>query len=179
MIARAFSLAWILSLAGCGLVHYGEPSTGPIARVRFVSEAPGVTILRQYDDPDCETGEREVARFSKSAITNHKSIGMPLPKDLTRGQQTEVLVTGAQPFYGMVSITVDLYGNMKCRAAFSFGALAGRDYEVALSYISGTCGVTLARIEKDAAGAFVREGRTNLAMPPGKCEAVLTKQYLY
>ena len=172
--------AGLLSSA-CAPSSYTEPNAGPLAKVRFISygdegnRGGGVTVLRQYDDSDCRTGEREVVSFSASShfyTRNHKRIGMPMDyPHLSEAQKTEVLVRANQPFYGIFSAwEVD----QSCNVAFSFLPKDSGNYEVSLrwNYRVGSCNATLSTLD----GA---SSPSSIALPYGQCAQALEKTHLY
>ncbi len=169
-------LAAMTLLAGCGLIAYTEPDSGPIARVRFVNDSNGVVSgLRQYDDDNCATGEREVARFSRRPLVdNHKSIGIPNDPDIPEGEKTEIRVRAGQPFYGVYWSSSTLPS--RCRVAFEFLPEAGRDYEVTFQWdlYQPYCSASLAIIEGGE-----RSTAQPIELPWGRCEGALTRTYLY
>ena len=163
--------AAIASVSGCGFVYYIEPTTGPVSRVRFISHAGNVTVLRQYDDSDCRTGEREVARFGTSPLDNHKSLGMPIDSDLRNGQKTEIQVSSGQTFYGMFSgSTLDA----SCRIAFGFQPQEARDYEVVYrwDYRYPTCTVKLLVIGQGTI-------ESDISLPSEQCRDARARTHLY
>src|SRR5579862_672889 len=168
-----------LLLSPCGRANDTEPDTGPVARARFISfmemkATKGITVLRQYDDSDCRTGERELARFSRSPhwyTRSHKRIGIPMDPDLSQAQKTEVRVRANQPFYGIFSASeVD----QSCRVAFAFVPRDAQDYEVSFrwNYRVGTCNALLARLDR-------RSSPISIALPRGQCAEALHKTRLY
>jgi len=166
-------LAATSSILGCGLIAYSEPDSGPIARVRFVNDSKGVSGIRQYDDNNCRTGEREVARFSQGLIHNHKSIGIPDDPNIPEGEKAEIRVRAGQPFYG-VYWTAAI--GSECRIAFEFLPETGRDYQVTFHWdlYKPSCSVTVANVEH-----VVTSSSRNIKMPPGRCEDALTKTHLF
>jgi len=164
------------TISGCGLVAYSEPDSGPIARVRFVNYSNGVVSgLRQYDDNNCLTGERELARFSGRLIHNHQSLGIPNnPLDVPDGQKIEVRIRGGQPFNGVYWSSAE---SSDCRLAFEFLPEAGLDYQVTFNwnlYQPSSCSATLATVEEGAISSS-----KIVHMAPGRCQEALTKTYLY
>ena len=69
-------------LTGCESLLYKEPMAGPQARVRFVTETEGVTVLRVYNDTHCTTNETEWMRLRDGFVlrSTPKVLGMPLWK---------------------------------------------------------------------------------------------------
>lgn len=171
-----FILVAASPMPGCGLIAYAEPDSGPVARVRLVNDSNGVASgIRQYDDNNCETGEREVARFGTgSVIDNHKSIGIPDDPDIPKGQKTEIRVRGGQPFYGVYWTGSTLPS--ECRVAFEFVPEAGRDYQVTFHWnvYQSWCSATLRDLAQAAATP-----PTSIEAAPGHCEGPLARTYLY
>jgi hypothetical protein len=170
-----FILAAASLIPACNaLIAYSEPDSGPIARVRFVNDSTGVLSgFRQYDDDNCATGEREVARFStRPLIDNHKSVGIPNDPDMPKGEKTEIRVRAGQPFYGVYWSSSTLPS--RCRVAFEFLPEAGRDYQVTFHWdlYQPWCSATLTNVNP-----FIPP--RNIGMPSGRCLGALTKQYLY
>ena len=185
-------LAVTASVSGCmlGYVAYSEPETGPLARVRFIVDTgvwTAVSVLRQYDDGDCQTGEREVARFS--ANHNHKNVGISDSPLMNPALVTEIRVRAGQPFYGMFASATTLPSS--CRAAFEFLPETGRDYQVTFQWnvYKAYCGVRLAKVDRsvessskniEVAFAGMVAGQSDPPrQTPGRCNESLTRLYWY
>ena len=140
-----------------------------MARVRFVSQWAGGTVLRQFDDGNCLTGDRVAARFATS-MDNHKRLGIPMDPDIRDGLKTEILVRAGQPFYGIFSgATVD----NSCRVAFGFLPQEARDYEVTYRWDHRRPGCTATL---SVVGG--RDSEANIGLPSGQCSGALARMYL-
>ena len=54
IISKIALLSLVLIIAGCASVTYEEPKSGPVARVRFVTNNDGTTIVRSYSSKECD-----------------------------------------------------------------------------------------------------------------------------
>ena len=137
-------------LTGCASLLYTEPMAGPRARVRFVTETEGVTVLRVYDDTQCTTNETEWMRLRHGILLRYilstpKVLGMPLWK-YHKNAAKEVFVEANKLLNGLFtgSETVWVLGNSEgSTQSDSFftrtewrrsGILEGTDYHCATPF---------------------------------------------
>ena len=125
----------VLVLAGCiSMLPYKEPSSGPRARVRFVTSTEMVIVLRSYADAQCSQGGEEMMRLRRGIIifgATPKQLGMPLWAYHDNAAK-EVYVSVATPFHGMFQAagrTSALGGRKRCGIPFAIELGTGRDYE--------------------------------------------------
>jgi hypothetical protein len=179
----------ITLLASCGGRHdiaYAEPDSGPVARVRFINYTNAAASgFRQYEETDCERGEREVARFGNGRNPDHKRIGIAgSPADVPEGQQTELRVRGGAPFYGVYwssaptsVLRAVLPGPpttpLRCAVAFEFLPDSDRDYQVSFhsDVYRQSCIAILTTINEQG----VLTASRDIGMPTGWCRQARAK----
>lgn len=149
-------------LFGCAATapDYKSPSSGPLARIRFATENPGVSVVYQYGDERCESNETEVARLRAGTVfkSNSKTLGIPL-NTFHPNAAHEIVVQAGQPFIG---VFVADQGPSVCKVPFSFRPSVG-DYEV-MSIVERTkCYVVISAIVGDSSG---RPTRTTVSSSP-------------
>lgn len=139
-------LSW---LAGCAALSYQEPLQGARARVRFVTDATGVTVLRAYSDTGCTQNEAEWMRLRHGplATSRLKTLGMPLWNHHENAAK-EVYVDASQRmngmFFGHQAIGIGVIH--QCGVPFSFPFEANRDYEVKYHFVPRQCHVVISEI---------------------------------
>ena len=165
-----------LALAGCAAQPYEEPQSGARARVRFSTDTTNPTLLQQYDDNACRTGEREVTRMRGGVLG---------ASDAAR----ELYVAAGKPFYGLFigsdQRTASRDATMgqtttlleQCGVPFAFTFEAGADYEVA--FRRAHCRVEISRIQRDAAGKTARVAQSTAPMDGMACSKVFEKRRFF
>ena len=124
----------VLVLAGCiSMLTYKEPSSGPRARVRFVTSTELGTVLRSYADAQCSQGGEEMMRLRRGPLlpSAPTRLGMPLWAYHDNAAK-EVYVSVATTFHGMFQSagrTSPLGGRQRCGIPFSIELGTGKDYE--------------------------------------------------
>lgn len=153
-----------IAIYGCSTLNYKDPESGPRAKVRFVTKSRAPTILRRYNDKDCQTGESEMMSLSKGYSTDSypKRLDIPL-WEFYNNQAVEVYIKSDETFHGMFfgsgisksgsnQIVID-----SCAKAFSFNFREGGMYEVVYSRPRARCLVRIYSIAKEQVGSkFIR-----------------------
>lgn len=159
-------------LTGCNSLLYKEPMAGPQARVRFVTETKGVTVLRVYDDTQCTTNETEWMRLHGGLFlrSTPKVLGMPL-WNYHKNAAKEVLVeankllnglfTGSETVWELESSEGSKQSDSfftrtewrrsgildgtdyHCATPFSFRVSENEDYEVTFRWDRDNCSVLI------------------------------------
>lgn len=144
---RCVILFVLLALAGCAKTFsYKEPSSGPMARVRFATNTNAVTVLRAYDDPDCKQNEEEWMRLLVNHVADStpRRLGLPLwnyhenaAKEVyvEAGRERTWLFKGQELGGGYAHI---------CGVAVTFTFAEGKDYEVKFKGEEKSCSVVIA-----------------------------------
>ena len=149
------SVLMLSALVGCAATapDYKSPTSGPVARIRFATENPGVSVVYQYADDQCENDEIEVARLRAGPLfkSNSKHLGIPL-NTFHPNASHEIVVQANQQFIGMFQGD---QGPSVCKAPFSFRPGVG-DYEVFSTVEHRRCYVTISVIAHDSSGRPVR-----------------------
>lgn len=151
-----------ICLVSCVNIDYQEPTSGSRARVRFVTDLGGHTILYSYDDTDCSVNERTLLSlvinpdplFGRMPQT--KRLGMPL-WDYTNFEASEIYVASNKQmnglFYGSGQSMRMVY---ECAAPFSFTFHENRDYEVKFIWDPQECRVTISELV-DGQNGFIKK----------------------
>jgi hypothetical protein len=139
-----------LSLAGCATLSYQEPTQGPRARVRFVTNTGAIAILRVYDDANCTQNEAEWMRLRVGNIlgSTPKKLGMPL-WDYHDNAAKEIYVQAGKPVHALFSGSE---ANYQCGVPFSFTFQDSNDYEVKYQLDGLACSVTVAQLVRKGDG---------------------------
>ncbi|MFC5708203.1 hypothetical protein [Aeromonas eucrenophila] len=173
-----------LSIAACSTLTYQEPQTGPLARVRFVTDSNQISVLRTYGDKNCTTNEVEWLRLRNGMMINSspKRLGMPL-WNYHDNAAKEVFVEANKQIYGLfqggetTALTTYL-----CGTPFSYSFQDGADYEVRFKWAPQECRVTIAQIVDGPKGMELREQAafSNQVNETNKgCLAAFNKPRLY
>ena len=180
----ALLLALAPVLAACSTLNYQEPTSGPRARVRFVTDTTDITVVRSYGDLDCSTDEQEWMRLRKGVLLNSspKQLGIPLwPNEPNAAK--EVYVQAGKPlsvmFYGSERVGTTLH---TCGVPIFFTFEEGRDYEVRYHQLSPQCDVSVSQVVGDPAGAVKKrlaEFSNRVTAQNTGCLAAFKKTRLY
>jgi hypothetical protein len=142
-------------LLGCAATapNYKSPLSGPVARIRFATENPGVSVVYQYSDNRCENNEIEVARLRAGSLfkSNSKKLGIPL-NAFHDNAAHEIVVQAGQQFIGVFKGD---QGADTCSVPFSFRPNVG-DYEVLSIVERSSCRVVISAITIDPSGRASR-----------------------
>src|SRR5689334_148288 len=187
----------LLLLTSCSALHYKEPTSGPRARVRFVTDTKEIAVLRAYDDVGCTQNETEWMRLRNGPLitSTRKSLGMPLWK-YTDNAAKEVYVDVGRQFnwlFMSADSTLQLSPVMlaglipvevhACGVPFSYTFIENKDYEVSLQWNRTTCRVIVSEVTADSTtGPRLSELTTftnQLAETNKTCLNQLTKKRLY
>lgn len=148
-----------LSITACSTLTYQEPRTGPLARVRFVTDSNEISVLRTYGDKDCSTNEVEWLRLRNGMLVNSspKRLGMPL-WNYHDNAAKEIFVEANKQIYGLFqggeTTALKFY---LCGTPFSYSFQEGADYEVRFKWAPKECRVTVAQIVDGSNGMELRE----------------------
>lgn len=185
LICRRTTLAGFALLSACASIPYQEPTAGPVARVRFVTEATEITILRTYDDAQCTKNEVEWLRLRDGPMLNSppRRLGMPL-WSYSDNAAKELRVTAGKPVYGLMQggERVTLGRSQLCGAPFDYTFEEGADYEVKLRWLPQECQVTVSRIVDAPSGPRFADVKTfvNRVSDTNRgCLAAFHKRRLY
>jgi hypothetical protein len=152
-------ISHVLLLSACSSIVYQEPTSGPRARVRFVTDFTGVALLRAYDDANCSSNETEWMRLRNGKLFNStpKRLGMPLWK-YNENAAKEVYVDSTRQFNGLMQ------GNERggagiysCGVPFFFSFLENTDYEVFFHWSPMSCRITISQLIDGTKGVEERE----------------------
>lgn len=69
----------VVLITGCSTITYEEPKSGPVARVRFVTNTRSMMVVRGYKSTECDD-EHEMMRLRNGflLISDPKRLGIPL-----------------------------------------------------------------------------------------------------
>jgi hypothetical protein len=150
-----------LWLAGCATLTYQEPTAGPRARVRFVTDTSDLTVLRTYDDSNCTRNEAEWMGLRVGFLFNSspKSVGMPLGHYHTNAAK-EVYVQAGKPIYGFFIGSETPYSfpapnTYLCGVPFLYTFSEDKDYEVSFKWNRYDCRVAISEIIHNDLGGHV------------------------
>jgi hypothetical protein len=150
----------VFQLVGCAATapDYQSPSSGPVARIRFATENPGVSVVYQYNDSQCENGEVEVARLRAGPLfkSDNKNLGIPLNTFHVNAAH-EVVVQADKQFTGVFEAA---QGPDVCKVPFSFLPSAG-DFEVLSVVARNSCQVVISEITTNHLGHAIKIGRAS------------------
>lgn len=142
-------VALVFLVQGCA--YYIEPSEGPKAQIRFVSNVYGIenVVVNSYETADCKTGISWVAALSGIALSHQrKKMDMPLGNEFKERDFTEIIIKAEHPytftmnwsFYGLFGLAE------QCTVATTFFPVENQMYEASFSKHSSSCRVDLTRI---------------------------------
>lgn len=150
-------LALAATCAGCATVYKAE-STGPTARLRFVSHSPFPTLVAALSDEHCGTSGSagRIALLGgpisyQVGVQKHQSLEMIGGEGLDLQYTDEVEVPAGKPFV-YVFQTRNFGTHYVCDAALSFTPQAAQQYETRFIVEEGTCKATLTKLVGSAAG---------------------------
>lgn len=172
-----------LMLAGCSTMSYTPPVSGPVAKVRFVTDNSSVTILRSYGDPACKTQELEMLRIRNGTLlgSGHQSLGIPGGERYREEAYQEILAAAGIPnhymFYGN---STDGKYNYRCAVPFTGVFDEGKSYEVKFRYDGmTTCNVSVQEILADGQVLLLSKHDNNLTPLNQLCLSALKKPRLF
>lgn len=141
-----------VTLSACAGLSYVQPTSGDRARVRFVTDTSGVSVLRTYQGLDCTGSEQEWMRLRRGVLLTSSvtRLGMPL-WDYEEKAAKEVYVATAQPltaiFWGTaVETSGSTRTSYQCGVPFTTTFESGKDYEVKYSWHRTACTLTVSEI---------------------------------
>jgi hypothetical protein len=174
-------------LSSCSSLSYKEPTTGPRARVRFVTDTKEITVLRVFDDASCTQNATEwmLLRVGPFLNSSPKVLGIPLwnyhdnaAKEVyvEANKQITGFFRGAETPFPWSPILTTYY----CAVVFSYNFSEGKDYEVSFKWDQKNCRVDLSEIVSDNEGGYKRSSITNPINESIKaCMAQIQKNRLY
>ena len=152
-----FNLVLLLSITSCSTFSYKEPKSGPVARVRFVTNSTSITVVRAYDSSRCEE-ENEMMRLRNGffLFSSPKKLGIPL-NNFHDNAAKEVLVKAGGPEAYMFE-DAESYGttSVKCGVVVKQLFEEGKDYELSYDFNNANCFLDVYEISKDKAGSAQR-----------------------
>jgi hypothetical protein len=164
------NLLLLLPLGGCvSSLVYKEPDSGARARVRFVSELDGITVVRVYDDANCTTNENEWMRLKNGWLLNNhpKRLGMPL-WNYHENAAKEVYVDSSKPFNSLISGGEPGGVVYSCGVPVAHSFKEGADYEVFYHWSRTACKVSIFELiatgsafRKQEVASFTNEANEN------------------
>lgn len=142
-----------LTISGCSTITYKEPKSGSVARVRFVSDLEGVTVVRGYSSTECD-GEHEMMRLRNGFFINSdpRRLGIPLC-DYHKNAAQEFFISAGVPQIYMFDAT--LYKNSsiyQCGVVVQQKFEEGKDYEVSYKWNNFNCNVEVSEIKANDSG---------------------------
>lgn len=172
------------TLAACSTVSYQEPVDGPVAEVRFVSDAENITLVWKYNDTDCN-GESEWMRLRKGFLLNSDpvSLGLPLSENYHKNAFKEFRVLANVEHVFMFK-SHDLIGTtmVMCGVPVMASFEEGKQYELAYSYNFSVCKVQVSEVVTVNEGYELRRQKVYTNNPAGfgdQCKAMFNKHRLY
>ena len=141
-----------LTITGCASVTYEEPTSGPIARVRFVTDMEMVTVVRGYKSKECDD-EHEMMRLRNGFVFNSdpRCLGIPLWDYHENGAKEFYIRAGVPQVYMFEGAK----GNRiicKCGVVIQHTFEEGKDYEVSYKWNNCNCNVEVYEIRKNIVG---------------------------
>ncbi len=163
------TLPLALTLSGCSTVSYVEPTSGPTARVRFVTDTDQITIVRSYSSTNCDN-ESEMMRLRNGflLVGEPRRLGIPL-WNYHNNAGKEFLVNSNKPHVYMIEGSEQSYRQIrKCGTAIKQKFEEGKDYEISYKWNFSNCRVEVSEIKKDELGEFkkvILQERNNKLTP--------------
>ena len=174
-------------MSACAPVSLEEPTTGPIAQVRFTANTKDSSVLRQYDNVGCTANEREVTRLRTGVLVNsipHR-LGIAGADQFPKNAAQELRVQANRPSYYLYTASVlDGRRVKSCGVPFTLNPRNGQQLEASFEVTpSNTCKVTVNEIlGGDPTSAKRRTVKvvTNKVTPETQsCRAAFEKERLY
>jgi hypothetical protein len=146
-------------VASCSTITYVEPTEGPLTKVRFFSDTEDITVVRGYDDKNCNN-EQEWMRLRAGILLNStpKSLNIPLSEGMHKNAFKEFYVHPNIDFIYMFN------GGKKIgRTAYSCGVPIkikfnpNEIYELSYNYDWPNCSVDISTIKKDQDSQYKRK----------------------
>lgn len=152
-------------ISGCSTVSYVEPKSGPIARVRFVTDTDGIAAVREYASTNCDN-EKEMMRLRNGYLlnSNPKCLGIPL-WNYHKNAAKEFFISANIPHVYMVYGS-EITGSTiyRCAVILSQEFEEGKDYEIYYKWNASKCSVDISEIKKNDLGIaekILLQKRTN------------------
>jgi hypothetical protein len=149
----------VAGLGACSTLNHVEPTSGPIARVRFASDFEAVSVMRVYDDSNCEINEREWFRLRKGPLVNSTPARLGLPAwDYHENAAKELRVLANKPIHGLFKVDAVVQRGIGtaiqlCGIAFSYVFEEGKDYEVRFGGSTQQCNAVVSQLSSGPYGA--------------------------
>lgn len=163
MRIKVFYIGIAICLASCTTIDYQEPTSGPLARVRFVTDLGGQTTLYSYDDTNCAVNEKTLLHFVVNPdplfgqTSSPRKLGIPLWTYSESEAKELYIAANTQTnglFFGQGQFQMKIF---KCAAPFFFTFQENHDYEVKFIWGSRDCHVTISEFEESANGFSKKE----------------------
>ena len=146
----------LMGLTACTGVSYEEPTSGPLAQVRFSTDFDGLVNIRQYENNACE-GEQTIFKIRNEMMLNSpvRDLNMPL-SSLRQEASKEVHVPAGKTMH----LLFDAYkayddGYMyRCGNFISPVFEQGKMYELHFSMEKVSCSIRWSEIKQLDSGAW-------------------------
>ncbi|AIK96553.1 hypothetical protein [Candidatus Odyssella acanthamoebae] len=142
-----------LTIVGCTSVSYEEPKSGPVARVRFVTNRDGITVIRSYKSKKCDGGH-EMMRISNGFDFNSslRRLGIPL-WDYHHNAAKELFIRANIPQVYMFQSAAQSGSYIyKCGVFVQQKFEEGKDYELSYKLDNNNCNLEVYEIKTNASG---------------------------
>lgn len=185
MMYRLIVVGILALLSGCSSISYEEPLNGARAKVRFSSNSEGMTIVRGYEDANCQ-GEKEWMRLRKGYLVNSspKSLEIPFAEGLHENEFKEFYLNSTSGYVFMF-----VGENISGRTVYSCGVPTkieideGKMYELAYTYDNQNCTATFFEIKGTGSVGFKKVKIAHFTNHPvgfgEQCTAMFKKMRLY
>lgn len=159
MRSLILAVATSVFVVGCSTLTYQDPTSGPRARVRFVTDSNEVSVLRTYGDENCSTGEVEWLRLRNGFLLNSspKRLGIPLwnyHDNAAKELYVEANKTITGLFQGGETTGMKIY---RCGTPFTFLFQENFEYEVFFKWARAECRVTISQLVSSQQGIEKKE----------------------
>ncbi|WP_156962144.1 hypothetical protein [Candidatus Paracaedibacter symbiosus] len=147
-------LPLVLTIAGCASVTYEEPKSGSVARVRFVTNTDGGTIVRGYRSKECD-GEYEMMRLRNGFLFNSdpRRLGIPLWNYHKNAAKEFFISAGIPQVYMFEGNELNERYSYKCGTVMQQIFEAGKDYEINYKWHKSNCTLRIYEIKTSTSGS--------------------------
>jgi len=144
----AFLTFSLFFLHACSLLRYSEPTEGPRAKVRFVTNSTEIATLMTYSDTGCKENEAEWMRLRDGYFVHGslKTLGMPL-WNYNKNSAKEVFVQSDKKLTFMfIGYEIQDGTRYDCGVPFTFSFSKNNNYEVKYLTDKKFCQVSVSKL---------------------------------
>ncbi|MBW8308790.1 MAG: hypothetical protein K0M45_04000 [Candidatus Paracaedibacteraceae bacterium] len=142
-----------LIITGCAGVSYQDPKSGPVTRVRFVTDTTGPVAVRSYASKECD-GEYRMMDLRNGVLlgSEPRRLGIPLWNYHTNAAKEVLIRAGIPQFYMFQGVENSRNYIKSCGIVVQQKFEEGKDYEVSYKWSRQNCKLEVYEIKTNASG---------------------------